>query len=254
MFMVCPVLGSLSEVTTHVTTTFGTLIAALTLALPAGAQGPLAVTVNGEPVEFVGQLPVQQSGRVLVPLRGVLEKIGATVRYSSPTKTIQATRGETRIELTLGDREANVDGRTVRLDVPAQALNGTTLVPLRFVAESLGADVRFDGAARVVAIRTDGEPNVIKTAPRRAGTTARPTGRANARTFTGIFVEVASQNDATVTLKMTDGRSLTLLKDAPLIYNGKAIGFDDLRSGDKVVATMNRSGRGVRAVISDDEG
>ena len=253
VFIKCLTLGRLVEVTTHVTTTLAALVAALSIGFPAYAQEAVAVTVNGEPVEFAGQPPVQQGGRVLVPLRGVLEKIGATVRFSGPTKTVQATRGDTRIALALGEREANVDGRRVRLDVPAQAFKGTTMVPLRFVAEALGADVRFDGAARVVAIRTDGQPNVVKAPTRRAGT-ARPEARANARTFTGIFVEIASQDDATISLKMTEGRSLTLLKNATLLYNGKAIGFDDLRSGDKVVATLDSSGRGVRAVISDDEG
>lgn len=220
---------------------------------PAQAQSQLAVTVNGDPVAFSGQPPVQQDGRVLVPLRGVLEKIGATVRYSGPTKTIQATKGETKIELTLGERAATVGGRSVTLDVPAQARNGVTLVPLRFVAESLGADVRFDGTAQVVAIRTDGKPNVV-TAQKPTAPADTPTRPAKRKTVTGIFVDFAGQNDTSYTLKMTDGRTLVLLKDAELTYNGKSIGFDDLRSGDKVVATVNKNGNGVRAVISDDEG
>lgn len=245
--------GKLKGMTTYVKRTFAATLGVLAILLPAQAQNLVAVTVNGDPVEFTGQPPVQQNGRILVPLRGVLEKIGATVRYSGPTKTIQATKGETKIELTLGERSASVGGKPVSLDVPAQAINGTTLVPLRFVAESLGADVRFDGAAQVVAIRTDGQPNVIKIPPRKPGKTA--SGRpAKTSSFTGIFVEFASQNDNGYTLKMTDGKTLVLLKDAELLYNGKTIGFDDLRSGDKVVATVDQSGSGIRAVISDDEG
>jgi hypothetical protein len=230
-------------------TVFLSTLIAFTVLPSAQAQGQLSVTVNGEPVAFSGQPPIQQDGRVLVPLRGVLEKIGATVRYSGPTKNIQAIKGETKIELTLGERAATVGGRAVTLDVPAQARNGATLVPLRFVAESLGADVRFDGAARVVAIRTDGKPNVI-TVPKRTATNDTP----KASSVTGIFVEFAGQDDKSYTLKMADGKTLVLLKDAELTYNGKTIGFDDLRSGDKVVATVNSSGSGVRAVISDDEG
>ncbi len=228
-------------------------ITGLAIALPAFAQTPIAVTVNGDAVAFGEQPPIQQNGRLLVPLRGVLEKIGATVRYSGPTKTVQATKGETKIELTLGEKSATVSGRTVNLDVPAQAINGTTLVPLRFVAESLGADVRFDGAAQVVAIRTDGKPNVVVKQP--AVVDATPPGKqAGGTTVTGIFVDFANQNDNTYTLKMTNGKTLVLRKDAELIYNGEKIGFDDLRSGDKIVATVNKNGRGTRAVISDDEG
>ncbi|MBC8134381.1 MAG: copper amine oxidase N-terminal domain-containing protein [Fibrella sp.] len=229
------------------------IFAALVSTIPAWAQDPIAVSVNGDFVSFPGQVPIQQNGRTLVPLRGVLEKIGATVRYSGPTKTIVATKGETKIELTLGERTASVGGKEVNLDVPAQALNGTTLVPLRFVAESLGADVRFDGAVKVIAIRTDGKPNTI-TAPQRTAKIPTSTGQPKTSTFTGIFVDFASQNDTTYTLKMTDGKTLVLLRGAELLYNGKTIGFDDLRSGDKVVATVNQSGSGIRAVISDDEG
>ncbi len=229
------------------------IFAVLSVTLPAVAQTPLSVTVNGNEMAFPGQPPVRQNGRVLVPLRGVLEKIGAVVRFSGPTKTIQATRGETQITLTLGENQATVDGKSVRLDVPARALNGTTLVPLRFVAESLGADVRFDGAAGMVAIRTDGQPNVI-TKPKAVAGTSKPVTPGKTSIFTGIFVDFASRNEGSYTLKMTDGRTLILPNDAELLYNGKSIGFDDLRSGDQVVAAVNSNGKSTRAVISDDEG
>ena len=228
----------------------GTLLACSRIAL---AQGNIAVTVNGEPVNFSGQPPVQQNGRLLVPLRGVLEKIGATVRYSGPTKTIQAAKGDTNIQLVLGEASAVVNGKSVTLDVPAQARNGTTLVPLRFVAESLGADVRFDGTAQVVAIRTDGKPNNIEP-PKATDGTIKPTKEVKDEVFAGVFVDFEKTNDDSYTLKMTDGRTVTLAKDAELLYQGQKIGFDDLRSGDKVVTIINKNGRGTHAVISDDEG
>ena len=227
------------------------------LALPGAsqAQTPIVVTVNGDAVAFAGQPPVSQNGRLLVPLRGVLEKIGAMVRYSGPTKTIAATKGGINIQLTLGETSANVSGRTVTLDVPAQAVAGTTLVPLRFVAESLGADVKYDGTARVVAIRTDGKPNVIAQ-PKPVVDAKSPAAKINTDTFTGIFEDFAEntqQSDALITLKMTDGRTVAFRKNADLTYQGQKIGFDDLRSGDKIVATLNRNSRGIGATVSDSE-
>lgn len=121
----------------------------------AFAQG-ISVTVDGRPVFFQGQGPVSVSGRVLVPLRGVLEAMGAYVEYRSASRSVFARRGDTQLELTLGDRNAVVNGRNVVLDVPAASMGGSTMVPLRFMGESLGADVRWIDATRTVVINTSG--------------------------------------------------------------------------------------------------
>lgn len=47
-----------------------------------------------------------------------------------------------------------VNGREVKLDVPAHVAEGRTLVPLRFVAEALGANVNWDGSKLMVSVNT----------------------------------------------------------------------------------------------------
>ncbi|AIE87516.1 stalk domain-containing protein [Fimbriimonas ginsengisoli] len=118
------------------------------------AQG-ISVNVNGQPVSFPGVGPQQVSGRVMVPLRGVMEKLGAYVGYEASTRTVTATRGDIDLQLRLGDRVARLNGREVTLDVPAMEYRGSTLVPLRFMGEALGADVRWDGVAQSVNILTN---------------------------------------------------------------------------------------------------
>lgn len=119
-----------------------------------GQEDGLAVTVNGERVEFSGQGPLQSNRRVLVPLRGVLERLGAYVTFDAATQTVKAVRSETQINLPINSLTARIGERVVRLDVPARVVNGSTLVPLRFVAEALGAAVSYNAAARTVDIRT----------------------------------------------------------------------------------------------------
>ena len=131
------------------------LLALFGVSLAANAQR-IAVTVDGSPVMFQGQGPVSVSGRVLVPLRGVLEAMGAYVESRSASRSIFARRGATEIFLTLGDRNAVVNGSNVVLDVPAASMGGSTMVPLRFMGESLGADVRWIDATRTVVINTGG--------------------------------------------------------------------------------------------------
>lgn len=61
------------------------------------------------------------------------------------------------INLVVDSKTAFIDGKPVSLDVPATILNGRTLVPIRFVAESLGARVGWDGNTREVTVSLDGK-------------------------------------------------------------------------------------------------
>ena len=123
---------------------------------PIALVQTINVTVDGEVIAFVGQPPVERSGMVLVPLRGVFEKLGASVLYDGPSRSIRALKGSTEVTLRLGSTEAFVNGRRQTLALPAQTEQGTTLVPLRFVSEALGARVDWRGASKTVVISTTG--------------------------------------------------------------------------------------------------
>ena len=133
------------------------LAAAMCLTVAAQAQR-INVQVDGNPVYFRDTQPQEVRGRVMVPLRGVLEKMGAYVEWDASSRTVIATRDNTNIQLPLGSRVATVNGRSVTLDVPAMSIRGRTMVPLRFVGESLGAYVTWVPNTRTVAISTDGRP------------------------------------------------------------------------------------------------
>ena len=63
------------------------------------------------------------------------------VDWVPATQTVIASRGNLDLQLRIGSRTALVNGREVTLDVPATTMGGSTMVPLRFVGETLGADV-----------------------------------------------------------------------------------------------------------------
>ncbi|WP_422879851.1 copper amine oxidase N-terminal domain-containing protein [Neomoorella humiferrea] len=90
-------------------------------------------------------LTVEQ-GRTLVPLRAIFEALGADVNWDAATQTVTGTKGATIVKLTIGSTIAYVSGQAVPLDVPGKILNGRTLVPLRFISESLGAEVVYDNS------------------------------------------------------------------------------------------------------------
>ncbi len=135
---------------------------ALSLALPfiglngtasAQSQRGINVYINGG-LESFDVPPTMIQGRVLVPLRGVFEQLGATVNYDAQSQQIVAIRGAQTVQLTIGSRQAFVNRHPSLLDVPAFTIGGRTMVPLRFVSESLGANVQWLDASQTILIGT----------------------------------------------------------------------------------------------------
>ncbi|MFB5084244.1 stalk domain-containing protein [Symbiobacterium thermophilum] len=128
-----------------------TLLVSGAPALAADVQ-PLSFYVNGREL-YLPQTPILQENRVLVPMRAYLESLGAEVGWEPPN-LVTARMGEHTVSLRIGQYTAQVDGREVPLDVPAQIIADRTYVPLRFLSEGLGAEVGYDGATRTVTVVT----------------------------------------------------------------------------------------------------
>jgi hypothetical protein len=87
--------------------------------------------------------PVVIGGRTLVPLRSIFEALGATVKWDADNNAIFCTKDKTSITLHIDNIKANINDKLITLDTPATVINNRTFVPLRFVAESLGASVNW---------------------------------------------------------------------------------------------------------------
>ncbi len=121
---------------------------------PGLASAP-RLAVNGD-VLNVDVPPVIENNRTLVALRTILEAVGAEVEWDQESKTVTASREGVVIRLVIGERTAWVDEQPVELDVPARIINGRTMVPLRFVGETLGAEVGWNPNSRTVTITEAG--------------------------------------------------------------------------------------------------
>ncbi len=88
---------------------------------------------------------VEESGRLLVPLRGIFEYFGATVEWDGTRKAVEIDRAGDHITMFVNDYDAYINGETVYLDVPPRIIHSRTHVPLRFVGEALGATVDYLG-------------------------------------------------------------------------------------------------------------
>jgi hypothetical protein len=132
----------------------------------------VAVTVNRTPVRLESPALLEHR-RVLVPARAIFEALGAVVLYDSAARRVFVRRGERDVVISIGSANALAGGRPVSLDAPAILREGRAYVPLRFVAESLGARVDYEGTSRSVAIV---DPTVLAArAPAKAAAHAPPT-------------------------------------------------------------------------------
>ncbi|MDP4117946.1 MAG: stalk domain-containing protein [Bacillota bacterium] len=116
------------------------------------SDNEISVYLNGNLVTF-DQPPVVVNDRTLIPLRAVSEKMGFDVKWDNGIVTVSGA-GRHAV-LTIGNDKAFLDGVEISLDVPAQIVNDRTLVPLRFIGESMGADVKWEEHTHSVYITYD---------------------------------------------------------------------------------------------------
>ncbi|MBR1969998.1 MAG: copper amine oxidase N-terminal domain-containing protein [Clostridia bacterium] len=114
-------------------------------------ESPVSVYLNDKKLDF-DVPPVIEEGRTLVPLRALFEAMGMTVNWDSSTSTITATSKGNSISMRVNETTATVNGKTLTMDIPPKLVDGRTLVPVRFISESFGAEVKWDREKRIVYI------------------------------------------------------------------------------------------------------
>ena len=113
--------------------------------------GKTDYTVNGEK-KTMDVAPIIANSRTMLPVRYVAEALGAEIAWDGATSTATLKTADTEIKITVGATEAIVNGQAVQLDSPAFIENSRTYMPVRFVAETLGATVAWDGATSTATI------------------------------------------------------------------------------------------------------
>ena len=117
------------------------------------------VYVDNKAVSFPDQRPfIDKNNRTLVPIRFIAEEMGSEVGWDGTRQLVTISQDNTAIELTIGERRARVNGNWKYFDTSAVLHNDRTMVPLRFISETLGADVDWDGDTRTVYIWTGKVP------------------------------------------------------------------------------------------------
>jgi alpha-tubulin suppressor-like RCC1 family protein len=111
----------------------------------------IIVEIDSKVLEF-DQPPLIIKDHTMVPLRTIFESLGAEIKWDQVTSTITASKGDIIIKLSIGSNVAYVNDQKINLASPPLVINNRTLVPTRFIGESLGASVTWENASKTVFI------------------------------------------------------------------------------------------------------
>jgi len=103
-------------------------------------------------VHILDVVPEAPEGVTMVPLRGVLDFLGAKLDYDGLTRTVKVQDGNILVRLIIGDGKALINEKEVALIRPAEIKNQRTLIPLRFVAENLHYNVVWEPEKQQIII------------------------------------------------------------------------------------------------------
>ncbi|MBQ2941121.1 MAG: carbohydrate-binding domain-containing protein [Clostridia bacterium] len=118
---------------------------------PGRNPNRISVTLDGREL-FFNTDPVIKNGTTLVGFRAILEALGATVTWDGEKRMAGAEKDGIKIELYIDSVTAYVNGEEKTLLTAPEIINGSTMIPVRFVSENLGMKVSWDEAVRRVII------------------------------------------------------------------------------------------------------
>jgi len=113
-------------------------------------------TVNGIS-NTLDSPPIIKNNRTLLPIRAIVEALGGSVSWDATERKVTVSLGSTTIELWIGKSIAKVNGIDTPIDstnpkVVPEIINSRTMLPIRFIAETLGCDVQWDGTMKTITI------------------------------------------------------------------------------------------------------
>ncbi|MGL6173951.1 MAG: N-acetylmuramoyl-L-alanine amidase [Cellulosilyticaceae bacterium] len=129
---------------------------------------PITMYINGEEVDTNLMPPVQIENTTLVPVREIFEPMGAFVEWKAEEKRVYIDYNNTLLILEMDNKEAWKNGEVLTLDVPAKVINNKIMVPVRFISEQIGFEVKWVGDTREIFITEDKlitPPEVVEPTP-----------------------------------------------------------------------------------------
>lgn len=112
---------------------------------------PISVLLNGKALSFETS-PIEDNGSILVPMRSILEEMGAVIQWSPETQTVVVQLNDTKLMYTIGELVAYQNRNELRLVTPGRIVGGASFIPVSLIAEAIGANLEWNEAGRTLSI------------------------------------------------------------------------------------------------------
>jgi hypothetical protein len=185
-------------------------------------------------------------GRLLIPIVRIYSALGITVSHDGDD--LVASAPSRRIVVRRGSRRAFIDNRSVMMDAPAQQIDDATYVPLRFVADALGAQVSYDAKAariEVTSLVVGRTPGLEQHTP---GGSTQIVGTASA-------VDLNSAPETLTVVRGPSVRTIAITSDAKIIVQDVVTrtatsgNLNDVHVGDAVSVVVRANGSVDQVVV-----
>lgn len=114
----------------------------------------IGVYIDGSRMTFDLE-PYMKNDRVMVPMRGIFEHLGAEVIWDDATRSITVKSDSVTAYLTIDESAFYINGAPSYTDAPPELCGNRTFVPLRTVSEMFGCEVNWNGEKNRVDISTN---------------------------------------------------------------------------------------------------
>lgn len=116
---------------------------------------PVDIEINDRYIKTDAE-PTMINDSVYVPARCIAENLGADITWDDASGTTTVTLASKTISLTRGKDSAVVNGQTKTMTGPMCIINNRTMIPVRFLAQELGADVSWNATFYTVELKKSG--------------------------------------------------------------------------------------------------
>lgn len=132
--------------------TFMIMLAATGGYCRAGSETEVSIYLEGEKIIFPDAQPIHTGTRVLVPVRGFFDRMGVTVDWIASKRMVIIKDDSREIMLEADNRAVLNNGAVEYLDCSVVIRNNRAFIPIRYISESFGYDVEWDGKTKSVHV------------------------------------------------------------------------------------------------------
>ena len=113
----------------------------------------ISINVNGNQLEM-SHSPQIIENSTLVPLRDISDALDIDIKWNESTRTINVYGANDTYTLEINNHTVQSEHHnTILLNVAPTIIENKTFVPIRFIAESMGADVLWDDVSKTISIK-----------------------------------------------------------------------------------------------------